>query len=179
VNPNAGVSARGALQSVTWLTPIPAAISARLRERDQWLVWRGERRDGRMTKVPYTAERRPRAASSTDPATWRPFWDAVAACCWDELRLDGIGYALTEADGVVGIDLDHCRDHDSGVIEAWALDIVQRIGSYTEVSPSGTGLRIIALGTLPTGRRKKRNVEMYDRGRYLTMTGHRVSGSLE
>src|SRR5690606_37373144 len=36
---------------------------------------------------------------------------------------------------------------------------------------SGTGIRIIGRGKLPTGGRKTGDVEMYDDGRYLTITG--------
>jgi putative DNA primase/helicase len=161
---------------VTWLDVRAEAIPARLRERDQWLAWRGELRDGRMTKVPYRIAYPSQCASVDDPATWGAFLDAIDAQSCPELRLDGIGYVLTSADALVGIDLDHCRDRETGVIEARALDIVQRIDSYTEISPSGTGLRIFSRGVLPPGRRRKDHVEMYDRGRYLTLTGHRISG---
>ncbi|MGH8695713.1 MAG: hypothetical protein ACREVS_04510 [Burkholderiales bacterium] len=92
--------------------------------------------------------------------------------------MDGIGYVLTAADGVVGIDLDKCRDPDTGVIAPWALAIVQQIDAYTEVSPSGTGVRIFAPGTLSGGGRNRHHVEMYTRGRYLTLTGHRLHGAL-
>jgi primase-polymerase (primpol)-like protein len=58
------------------------------------------------------------------------------------------------------------------------MDIALRIDSYTEVSPSGAGLRIWTPGVLPPGGRRKGYVEMYDGGRYLTVTGHRVRGVL-
>ena len=51
-------------------------------------------------------------------------------------------------------------------------------GRYTEVSPSGTGIRIICRGKLPPGARRKGKVEMYDESspRYLTITGHVLDG---
>jgi putative DNA primase/helicase len=163
---------------VSWLGVRPDAIPGQLTGRDQWVSWRGEVRDGRPTKVPIQTAYPSRHASVDDPATWGSFLDAVDAQSCPGLRLDGIGYVLTPADGLVGIDLDHCRDRETGAIEPWALDIVQRVDSYTEVSPSGRGLRIFTRGVLPPGRRRKDHVEMYDSGRYLTLTGHRISGDL-
>lgn len=163
---------------MTWLPVEPDAIPLELRARDRWLTWRGETRDGRMTKIPYRIASPSQRASVDDPTSWGSFLDAVDAQSCPELHLDGIGYVLVAADGLVGIDLDKCRDRETGVIESWALDIVQRVSSYAEVSPSGTGVRIFARGALPPGRRRRDRVEMYDSGRYLTLTGHRISGTL-
>ena len=90
---------------------------------------------------------------------------------------NGIGYVLTDDDGLVGADLDHCRDPETGTIEPWALRIVEHLDSYTEITPSGTGLRIFIHGKLPSGGRKRGNVEMYDSGRYLTVTGWHLEGT--
>ncbi len=46
---------------------------------------------------------------------------------------------------VAGIDLDTCRDPETGAIEGWAQAIVDRLGTYTEVSPSGTGVKLFLL----------------------------------
>ena len=70
-----------------------------------------------------------------------------------------------------GVDLDHCRDADTGALEPWAAQIVEELGSYAEVSPSGTGVHIIVSGELLPGRRRRGQVEMYSEGRYFTMTG--------
>jgi primase-polymerase (primpol)-like protein len=163
---------------VTWLDVRADGIPGELRSRDHWLVWRGEIREGRPTKVPYCIACPSQCAAVDDPATWGVFADAVDAQSCSELRLDGIGYVLTLEDRLVGIDLDHCIDPETGVIATWAMDIALRIDSYTEISPSGAGLRIWARGVLPPGRRRKGHIEMYDSGRYLTVTGHRVRGVL-
>ena len=67
----------------------------------------------------------------------------------------------------------------SGEIDEWAWEIIREINSYTEISPSGTGIRIFCYGKLPPGRRKNGNVEMYDESspKYLTITGHHVPGT--
>ena len=54
-------------------------IPEELVERDQWLVWRLEARDGDETKVPYQALRPARCARVNDSATWAPFADALEA----------------------------------------------------------------------------------------------------
>ncbi|HOO44718.1 MAG TPA: DUF3987 domain-containing protein [Deltaproteobacteria bacterium] len=84
--------------------------------------------------------------------------------------------ALTEQDPWAGIDLDHCID-DTGAIQPWAQAEVIRFNSYTEVTPSDHGLRIFIKGRLPGKGRKKGNLEVYDRGRYLTVTGHHLPGT--
>ena len=84
---------------------------------------------------------------------------------------------MTDDDPYSGVDLDHCRDPETGIIQQWALDIVEMLNSYTEVSPSGAGLRIFVRGDLPAGRRKKGAVEMYDAERYLTVTGDHLAGT--
>jgi primase-polymerase (primpol)-like protein len=155
----------------------PHCIPSQLHKRKQYVLWRYELRDGKWTKPPYSVHGGP--ASSTDPSTWAAFDEAMAA--YRRGGWDGIGYVPTPEEGIVGIDLDHCRD--GKIIQAWARRIATEIDSYTEISPSGTGLRIIALGQRPdTTRSKRGNIEIYDGrtkegkpgGRYLTVTGHQL-----
>ena len=110
------------------------AIPDELRDRAQWVVWKYEERPGepKPTKVPYNA-RSGRKASTTDPATWSAFDEAVAAA----EGYDGPGYVFAPDDPMIGIDLDGCRNPVTGEITAWALDILGDTQSYTEVSPSG------------------------------------------
>jgi len=157
------------------------ALPEILRERPQWIVWRVEMRpNGRgnlkATKVPYDPNSR-RHASSTDPTTWAPFDVAVQA--FDDGGFSGIGFVFTADDPYTGIDLDNCRDPETGNVEQWAWDIIMRLGSYTEVSPSGTGLHMIGKATLPIGGRRKGNIEMYDEGRFFCMTGEHAKGTPE
>lgn len=147
------------------------AIPAMLRARRQWVCWRYEIRpaESKPTKVPINA-RTGENASSTDPATWSTVAEAVTA----SPRYDGIGYVFAPDEGMVGVDLDACCDPETGEIAKWALDVLDDTGSYTERSPSGLGLHVLLLGTLPPGGRKRGPLEMYDRGRYFTMTGDRL-----
>jgi hypothetical protein len=78
------------------------------------------------------------------------------------------------------VDLDKCRDPRTGVTEPWATEIIKEIGSYTELSQSGTGWHIIVkdCGLTVDGGRKKR-VEMYCHRRYFCITGDRATGCTE
>ena len=51
------------------------------------------------------------------------------------------------------------------------MGIIERLDTFTEASVTGTGVHMIARGKLPPGRRRKDRIEMYDSGRYFTMTG--------
>jgi primase-polymerase (primpol)-like protein len=85
---------------------------------------------------------------------------------------DGIGFVFSSADPFVGIDLDDCRNPETGEIAAWAQKIISRVQEgYIEISPSGTGVHIIVEGSVRDGGMRKGKVEMYGRGRFFTVTG--------
>lgn len=150
---------------------IPEALKA----RRQWVCWRIEERDGRPTKVPYSASGG--RAKSDSPETWTLFDDAVRQF-ERNLEMDGIGYMFAADDEYCGVDLDKCFDTSTGSFDEWALEIVEELGSYTEVSPSGRGFHVIVRAKLPKdGRRRKGAIEMYDSGRYFTMTGDHFADS--
>ncbi len=116
-------------------------------------------------------------ADTTNPTTWSSFTEAArAARRRAGLRL---GFVFTKAGGLVGIDLDDCRDPETGEIAAWAWRIVRLLTSYTEISASGTGLHIIIRAPLPPGRRRRGKIEMYDEGRHFVMTGDTLPGFTE
>jgi hypothetical protein len=137
----------------------------------QWVAWKIEERRGKLTKIP----KNPRTggnASSTNPATWGSYQQAVQAV--KRYGLDGVGFVFTAGDVFAGIDLDDCIN--DGHLEEWAARIVARIDSYTEISPSGRGLKIFIRAELPSSG-KKGQIEMYDRDRYFTVTGRQWPGA--
>jgi hypothetical protein len=151
-------------------------IPIALRRRNQWLTWRYEYRPDRNASKPWTKppfQVNGSYAKTTDPQTWTSF-DQVLE---EVAHFDGIGFAFSEQDPYVGVDLDHCRDPLDGSIEPWVQDIIERLDSYTEVTPSGTGIRIIIEGQLPPGGRKKGDFEVYQTGRFETITGHHLEGT--
>jgi putative DNA primase/helicase len=156
-------------------------IPQRLRALGQWVCWRYEYQPKRnpkkpYTKVPYSVLTR-RRASSTAPEMWTTFEEALAGYQKNPQTLDGIGMVVCEHNHLVGVDLDHCRDPDTGEIAGWAQAIIDRLQTYTEVSPGGEGLRLWLTGRLPDAGRKRGHIEMYDSGRFLTVTGCHLAGT--
>ena len=150
-------------------------IPAELKQLNQWVLWEYElNKDNEWTKIPCQVNGR--NASTTDSKTWTDFPRALAAYQQGRVKFDGIGLVCTVESGIVGVDLDHCIDHTARKWEPWAIEILRTLNSYSELSPSGTGARIFVKGSLPDGRRKNANIEMYVSGRYLTLTGHVLKG---
>lgn len=164
---------------------LPAALEP-LADTPRWVAWRYERRpDGREDKVPVDPASG-RLAQSNNPSTWGTF--AEAACLADERGLAGVGIML--GDGLGGVDLDLCRDAATGELTPWAQKIIDGFRSYAEISPSGSGVKILAWGApekLPAGKRtmplgfagphETPQVEAYVRGRFFTVTGDQVAGT--
>jgi len=147
--------------STVWLEH---TIPADLRATARWVAWRYVERDGRATKVPICA-RTGEPASATDPTTWT---DYAAAARY--ARAHGCGIGIMMGDGIARVDLDDCVSN-TGDLAPWAREIVAELDSYTETSPSGHGVHVLMRGTLPGARRRRGKVEMYDRDRYLCVTG--------
>ncbi len=143
----------------------------------QWVIWRYESRPGKdkPAKVPYQPRTGHRARTDT-PATWGTWPQALAR--YHSGGWDGLGFVFTAADPYAGIDLDDCRDPETGEIGFWAQQIVDALESYTEVSPSGRGLHILVKAALPDHvGRKQGAVEVYDAKRYFAVTGERLVGT--
>jgi Protein of unknown function (DUF3987) len=152
-----------------------AMIPSELVPYRQWVVWKWGERDGKPTKLPHIPATGA-LASVTNPDQWDNFERTIAALN-NGGGFDGIGFVLTSTDPFVGVDLDKCRAPETGAIEPWAREIVDDLKSYTEVTPSGAGLRIFVQGTLPPGGRRKNHLEIYDSARYLTVTGQHLAGT--
>ena len=140
-------------------------IPSEMKSYPQWLVYKlVPKENGKSDKIPLNAKTG-FPASVTNPNDWCSFEDAVAA----KANADGVGFVFTDADPFTGIDLDDT----GGDAEAFARQakIYEACDSYSELSPSGTGLHVIVKGRVPTGRRRA-NVEVYSAGRFFTMTGN-------
>lgn len=144
-----------------------------LKERNQWVLWRYERRQGKATKVPYQVGFN--RASSTDPKTWSSFSAVIDEWCRKPNLYSGIGYVFSPEDPFSGIDLDDALD-DDGNLKPWACGIVAQFSdTYTEVSPGGAGLKIWLRGALPANLGGSKvgdgQIEIYDHARYFAVTG--------
>jgi putative DNA primase/helicase len=176
--------------------PLPVnfdQIPGELRYLNQWVMWRYEWVDGKNGK-PGKWDKPPfqpngKHASSTAAHTWSPFKTVEAVYksglnlpVDDPLYFDGVGFvphAVGKADlQIVFGDLDKCRDKETGAVSSDALQNLQNLNTYSEPSPSGTGLRFVARGAppFPPGKagRKKGDIELYQAGHYLTITGQRL-----
>lgn len=146
-------------------------IPQELKELPQWLVWRLELNDeGKWTKRPYRSKRPFTLADPTDPSTWSTFDKAAASNAKPNFNLNGIGFVLCEKDPYTFIDFDHVIC--DGKLEDWAQAYVAKIGSYAEVSQSGTGIHIVTRAVSPCKKgRKLGQCEIYDHDRYMICTG--------
>ena len=177
--------------------PIPIRVNFEvvpidLRNIDQWVLWRYEWKEGKngkpgkWDKPPYTSQGK--HASATDSSTWVSLEEARAAYrdgqklpADNKKHFDGIGFVptkdtLSELQFTL-IDLDKCRDPRTMEIDTHTKADLNLINSYSEVSPSDTGIRIVTKAKeLPDhGKgRKKGPIEIYQTSHYLTITGHKL-----
>ena len=173
-----------------FLGPFLDTIPSDTKALPQWVTWKAVPqydKDGnfrKWDKVPINPKTS-RNAKANDPTTWGTYDQAVDfyrrwAGKEHESKdkdgtikkgaVSGIGLEFAKDGSYVGVDLDHCI-RDDGTVEPWAEDVVRDLSSYTEFSPSGSGLHIIVRGKLPPGGRKRGNIEMYSEGRFFTITG--------
>jgi putative DNA primase/helicase len=149
-------------------------VPAELRERPQWVNWCLEPAQAKRTKVPYRpGPARSGRASTADATTWGTFDGAASGLGW----ADGLGFVFTAEDPYVGVDLDGCRDPVTGSIEDGTAAILDRLDSYSEISPSGRGVHLILRGRLDRPGNRSGTVEVYDRGRFFCVTGMHIAGT--
>ncbi len=159
------------------LEVLPKGIPGELKKRPQWVCWRyALDSKGRFTKHPYNP-RTGRTASHSDLMSWSRFETVFEAYESGAGGYDGVGFVFCSGDPYTGVDLDGCRNPESGEVEAWAAEIAALLDSYTELSPSGKGLHIVVEGKVPKAL-KLPYIEMYSIERFFTMTGH-SAGILE
>lgn len=150
-------------------------IPYELKELDYWCCFKIEKVDnGRLTKRPYNPNTN-EMAKSNDESTWVSFEDAVT----QSVNYDGIGFFFKAP--YVGIDLDKVENEIEQYLEQPDTDniigeFINVLETYAEISPSGTGIHLITKGELPPRGRRRGNVEIYDTGRFFTMTGKHIGG---
>lgn len=154
-----------------------------MKSLENWIRWKIVTRNGdKPTKVPI--QHTGSTASSTDPTTWASFDEVVAY----EHVGDGAGFVFPLDRSMFGVDLDGCRDPKTGKVAEWAREIILYLNSYSEISPSETGVKIYCKGRIPFDRGRKVPVdkpavtdkapaiEVYDHGRYFAFTGRTLQG---
>lgn len=136
------------------LSPIFTNIPDELQKYPQWLNWRfafhGD--NGKPTKPPYHPSGR--LAATNNPETWCDFLPVKAAA----KQFDGVGFVLTKDDPFIALDFDNFRCPAFDTLDAeisgglnmvlpHVAEHVRKLNSYTEISPSGKGIRIFLNGT--------------------------------
>lgn len=146
-------------------------IPDNLKKEKRWCLYKIISREGKNTKLPIMPNSKP--AKSNDKTTWNSYEDCIAAL--NRNIGDGLGFML--GDGYIGIDIDKVSDD----IMAYSMDYQARsmtadflrgISTYAELSPSKTGLHFIGKGKVPGERKRHKNLEIYDEGRFFTVTGN-------
>ncbi len=157
-----------------------SSIPMELKRIPRWVLWRlvevGE--PPRWSKLPTRTNGQ--SASSTDPDTWSDFLTVQQAYEADPTRFAGVGFVFSDEDNLIGVDLDDCYDCALGVFNNAALQhIADSVDGYMEISPSGTGVKIFTRADLKSAHvDHAKGLEIYPRGRYFTVTGHYLSGTI-
>jgi len=160
----------------TFVDPLPD-VPAFLKNIPNWIRWRIEIVNGKPTKIPYRVDGR--KAASTRPDDWTDYQTAVTGTTIDSNG--GVGFVVNGS--IVGFDLDGCRDPKTGNVTEWAEQIIDALDSYTEITPSQSGVRVWVRGTLPgtdrvfnldpaVGYGDKVKIEVFTDSRYFTVTGN-------
>ena len=151
-----------------------------LKDRKQWVCWRLEPDNdgGKPRKMPVNPVTG-KGAMSNNPNTWTDYHTAFEA--YEKYGYTGVGYVFTKDDGYVGVDIDHCYNSVTGEFNEVAKAVIARKPTYAELSPSGDGVHLYFKGKKPSGSSKnsENGVEMYESGRYFTVTGKQLEGSLD
>ena len=156
-----------------------------LKTRPQWVLWRYEMVKGRPTKMLYDPNGPLVRAKCNEPATWGTFEQALDTFHSNYDRFNGVAFAFTADDPYAGIDLDDCIDPATGQF-IWGKAIIDAFDSYTEISPSGCGVKIFLKGQKPPHAKCKVKdpklcgeegvMEIYDHKRFFVVTGNRLEG---
>lgn len=164
-------------------------IPAGLRPLARWIGWRfsWKDKDGKWAKIPLDPHQRCRKLAKTnDPTTWADLSTTAAtvntAALANPESVDGLGFVFADGDGLFGLDIDGCRNPDTGELSDLAVNLISAFDTYSEISPSGMGVKLIGRGTFDgKGRKVKlpdgQELELYTRGRYFTLTGIRIDGT--
>lgn len=156
-------------------------IPQSLKDQPRWAPWKAvwsEKRQ-KYDKIPYRADAPAYGISTANPDRWTTYASAMACLDANPAAFNGLGFVLTGIKNTIGIDIDNCIDA-SGVVAPWALEIVGTANSYTEISPSGRGLRIFLTGAQENDwMNHEQGIEVYggNDARFLTVSGAHVAGT--
>ena len=146
-------------------------IPSELKQEKRWCLYKMIQRNGKNTKLPLMPNGKP--AKSNDKTTWNSYEDCIVAL--NRNIGDGLGFML--GDGYIGIDIDKVSDEVFEYMQnknanSMTANFLREISTYAEISPSKTGLHFIGKGKVPGERKRYKNLEIYDKDRFFTVTGN-------
>lgn len=155
-------------------------IPSSMLDTPRWAPWRAvwNEKKEKYEKIPYRFDRVTAGLSNKTIKGWGRFDQAMTAYLQHSDKFAGVGYLMTGPHGLVAVDLDHCVK--DGEIAPWAAEVAAKLDSYTEISPSGNGLRIMATGEVDRDwMNHDVGIEVYagHAPRFVTITGAKVAGS--
>jgi putative DNA primase/helicase len=158
-----------------WLEPIWDNIPDELKKHPHWVVWKAvwneeEQKFKKPPIIPVTGD----YAKPNDISTSASF--EIAKSAYLNGNYDGVGIIISKRDKLCGVDLDKCFDPTTEEFQSGAEDALRLINSYSELSPGGEGLRIFTFAVKPGPLCRKNCYELYDDVRFLTITGHILTG---
>lgn len=157
----------------------PESIPVTLKSRDQWILFEAALVDGKLKKYPVTVRNRRKGWNLAENQS---SFETAYRTFMNNSDYSGIGYVITECDPFICIDFDHVYNP---ITEEWnqqALEEIKKLNSYTEFSPSRTGIHVFVKGKMKkAGRRKEQpdgtDREMYSDLHYMTVTGNHMPGT--
>lgn len=179
---------------------IPGNIPDIMKNTPSWVLWKYENRDGKYSKIPYFynhAHNRYERASSDNAGTWGTFEEVYTH--YKKSGFDGIGFVFYDKKDTTiiketkwgkrptliipngvdlpdisfsGMDIDHVINKETGVIDEKAAEIIEKLNTYTEFSPSGTGTHSYCIGPFKGENLKAKPFEFYYHTRFFTVTGN-------
>jgi len=154
-------------------------IPVELKKVNRWVMWKyvevGEGETKRLSKVPMQINGA--SASSTNPKHWSDFFAVEQA--YQTGKFSGVGFVFSQDDNLVGIDIDDCRDVETGELTEFAQNIIDNVDGYVEVSPSETGVKIFTRANFQQAHVDHTiGFEAYSKARYFTVTGAKLQGDV-
>ncbi|MDO5714215.1 MAG: helicase-related protein [Tissierellia bacterium] len=146
-------------------------IPEELKKEKRWCLYKKIYRDKKTTKIPIMPNGE--FAKVNDKSTWQDYNSCLKAI--DKGVGDGLGFFL--GDGYLGIDIDKVYQdiqeyYDNKNTQSMTAEFLRELSTYAEISPSGTGIHFIGKGYVPGDRKRYKNLEIYDEGRFFTVTGN-------
>lgn len=177
------------MNNIQKLEPLWQNVPEELRQYKNFVLWRYVKRKNsdKLAKPPFSADGS--RAKPNDASTWTTFQKAVSA--YVAGGFEGIGFALSDSTPFVGVDLDNCYCPAFQLVAPHAQDVINSLQSYSEITPSGRGIRVLVSGkeALPVNGLNRKlpelspenctpfGLELYKADRYLTLTGRQLDGS--